>query len=99
MAAAERKGEVFAPFPPTTALGALINHITAGHIGIIDAGPPSFQPMNINFGLFLPIAGNAPGGKTLPGKEKALSRKAAISLRAARDLDAWLGVNKTCVAE
>ncbi|HMF06128.1 MAG TPA: methylenetetrahydrofolate--tRNA-(uracil(54)-C(5))-methyltransferase (FADH(2)-oxidizing) TrmFO, partial [Methylocella sp.] len=42
MAAAERKGEAIAPFPPATALGALINHITGGHIEIIDAGPPSF---------------------------------------------------------
>jgi hypothetical protein len=54
--------------------------------------------MNINFGLFPPIAGNAPGGKTLPGKKTALSRKAAIALRAACDLDAWLGLNKTCAA-
>ncbi|MGH6800306.1 MAG: methylenetetrahydrofolate--tRNA-(uracil(54)-C(5))-methyltransferase (FADH(2)-oxidizing) TrmFO [Methylocella sp.] len=94
MAAAERRGEAFAPLPPTTALGALINHITGGHIGIIDAGPPSFQPMNINFGLFPPIAGNPPGGKTVPGKETALSRKAAISLRAARDLDSWIGAHQ-----
>ncbi len=99
MAAAERKGEAFPPLPPTTALGALISHVTGEHIEIIDAGPPSFQPMNINFGLFPPIAGNAPGGKTLPGKETALSRKAAIALRAARDLDAWLGMNKSCAAE
>jgi methylenetetrahydrofolate--tRNA-(uracil-5-)-methyltransferase len=99
MAAAERRGEVFAPLPPTTALGALINHVTDGHIGIIDAGPSSFQPMNINFGLFPPIAGNAPGGKRLRGGDKVLSRKAAISVRAACDLDAWLGLNKTCAAE
>ena len=98
MAAAERTGEAFAPFPPTTALGALINHITGGHIGIIDTGPPSFQPMNINFGLFPPIEGD-PRGKKLRGAEKDLSRKAAIGVRAARDLDAWLGMNKTCAAE
>jgi methylenetetrahydrofolate--tRNA-(uracil-5-)-methyltransferase len=98
MAAAERTGEAFAPFPPTTALGALINHITGGHIGIIDAGPPSFQPMNINFGLFPPIAGDK-RGEPSRGAEKALNRKAAISLRAARDLDAWLGAHKTCAAE
>jgi methylenetetrahydrofolate--tRNA-(uracil-5-)-methyltransferase len=98
MAAAERKGEAFAPFPPTTALGALISHITGGHIGVIDAGPPSFQPMNINFGLFPPIA-SEPRGERLCGAEKALSRKAAISLRAARDLDAWLGARKICAAE
>jgi len=86
MAAADRKGKAFAPLPPTTALGALINHITGGHIGIIDAGPPSFQPMNINFGLFPPIEKSR-------GAEKGLARKAAISLRAARDLDSWMGAH------
>jgi methylenetetrahydrofolate--tRNA-(uracil-5-)-methyltransferase len=98
MAAAERRGETFGPFPPTTALGALINHITGGHIGIIDAGPASFQPMNINFGLFPPIAGEA-RGESPRGAVKGLARKAAISLRAARELDAWLGAHKTCAAE
>jgi methylenetetrahydrofolate--tRNA-(uracil-5-)-methyltransferase len=93
MAAAERTGEAFAPLPLSTALGALINHITGGHIGIIDAGPPSFQPMNINFGLFPPIGG------TLRGKETALSRKAAFALRAARDLDSWIGAHQTRAAE
>ncbi len=99
MAAAERKGEAFAPLPPTTALGALINHITGGHIEIIDAGPPSFQPMNINFGLFPPLAGNLPSSKTSRDGEKALSRKAAIAARAARDLDSWIGVHHTRAAE
>jgi methylenetetrahydrofolate--tRNA-(uracil-5-)-methyltransferase len=89
MAAAERKGEAFPPLPPTTALGALINHITGGHIEIIDAGTPSFQPMNVNFGLFPPMAGQAQGEKTR-GAEKGRARKAAISLRAARDLDGWM---------
>jgi methylenetetrahydrofolate--tRNA-(uracil-5-)-methyltransferase len=92
MAAAERTGEALAPLPPTTALGALINHITGGHIGIIDAGPPSFQPMNINFGLFPPIEKSR-------GAEKGLARKAAISLRAARDLDNWMGAHHTRAAE
>jgi methylenetetrahydrofolate--tRNA-(uracil-5-)-methyltransferase len=99
MAAAERKGEAFAPLPPTTALGALINHITGGHIEIIDAGPPSFQPMNINFGLFPPLAKNLPSSKTSRDGEKALSRKAAIAARAARDLDSWIGVHHTRAAE
>ena len=89
MAAAERKGEAFPPLPPTTALGALINHITGGHIEIIDAGTPSFQPMNVNFGLFSPMAGQAQGEKTRDA-EKGRARKAAISLRAARDLDGWM---------
>ena len=43
------------PPPPTTAIGALLNHVTGGHIEAIDAGPRSFQPMNVNFGLFPPI--------------------------------------------
>ena len=55
-AAAERRGETLTPPPPTTAHGALLAHITGGHIETIDAGPSSFQPMNVNFGLFPPIA-------------------------------------------
>src|SRR6185437_16131695 len=53
-AAAERRGEILAPPPATTAHGALLAHITGGHIETIDAGPSSFQPMNVNFGLFPP---------------------------------------------
>ena len=52
LAASERLGQELSPPPATTAIGALINHITGGHIESIDAGPPSFQPMNVNFGLF-----------------------------------------------
>ncbi len=55
MAAAERLGRTPEAPPPTTAMGALLNHITGGHITTIDAGPRSFQPMNVNFGLFPPI--------------------------------------------
>ena len=44
------------PPPPTTAHGALLAHITGGHIETIDAGPRSYQPMNVNFGLFPPLA-------------------------------------------
>ena len=54
-AAAERRGEPVSLPPPTTAHGALLTHITGGHIETIDAGPPSFQPMNVNFGLFPPL--------------------------------------------
>ena len=54
-AAAERRGEAIVPPPPTTAHGALLAHITGGHIETIDAGPSSFQPMNVNFGLFPPL--------------------------------------------
>ncbi|MCA2000170.1 MAG: methylenetetrahydrofolate--tRNA-(uracil(54)-C(5))-methyltransferase (FADH(2)-oxidizing) TrmFO, partial [Hyphomicrobiales bacterium] len=52
LAAAERLGHPLAPPPPETALGALVNHITGGHIATIDNGPRSYQPMNVNFGLF-----------------------------------------------
>lgn len=97
MAAAERKGKILPPFPPTTALGALLNHITGGHIEIIDAGPPSYQPMNINFGLFPPLLGGAQGGQDLQAKG-SLSRKAALSQRAASDLEAWLKESLPCFA-
>src|SRR5580698_6071867 len=55
LAAAEALGRDLQPPPPTTAIGALLNHITGGHLEAIDAGPRSFQPMNVNFGLFPPI--------------------------------------------
>ncbi|HVZ51975.1 MAG TPA: methylenetetrahydrofolate--tRNA-(uracil(54)-C(5))-methyltransferase (FADH(2)-oxidizing) TrmFO, partial [Pseudolabrys sp.] len=55
LAAAERRGESLDAPPPTTAHGALIAHITGGHIETIDNGPSSFQPMNVNFGLFPPL--------------------------------------------
>ena len=90
--AAERTGLTLPPFPVTTALGALINHITGGHIETIDAGPPSFQPMNVNFGLFPPIAfdKNDANGKRLKGPEKSAARKRALTSRAAFDLDHWI---------
>src|ERR1700694_4523428 len=46
LAAAARLGQALAPPPPTTALGALLAHITGGHLGV---GAGSFQPMNINY--------------------------------------------------
>src|SRR5208283_3698921 len=55
LAAAERLARPLDPPPATTAIGALLKHITGGHIESIDAGPRSFQPMNVNFGLFPPI--------------------------------------------
>jgi methylenetetrahydrofolate--tRNA-(uracil-5-)-methyltransferase len=85
-AAAERLGRAPAPPPATTALGALLNHITGGHIGqTIEAGPRSFQPMNVNFGLFPPL-------DMTVGRVKKAERKPAMAMRALRDLDAWLGV-------
>ena len=90
--AAEVLGTPITPFPATTALGALINHITGGHIETIDAGPPSFQPMNVNFGLFPPISFDKEdeNGKRLKGPEKSAARKRALTTRAAVDMDQWM---------
>ena len=92
MAAAERLGHTPALPPLTTALGALINHITAGHLATIDAGPRSFQPMNVNFGLFPPIEAQThdDGGHKLRGPDKGVARKRALSARAEADMAAWL---------
>jgi methylenetetrahydrofolate--tRNA-(uracil-5-)-methyltransferase len=91
-AAAERLGQPIQPLPHTTALGALINHITGGHIETIDEGPRSFQPMNVNFGLFPPLerAPKAEDGKRLRGSAKAIARKKALTDRARADLSLWL---------
>jgi methylenetetrahydrofolate--tRNA-(uracil-5-)-methyltransferase len=91
-AAAERLGQALAPPPPTTAHGALLAHITGGHLETIDAGPRSFQPMNVNFGLFPPLArlpANNPDGSRLRGVEKSMARKRAICARALADLEHW----------
>jgi methylenetetrahydrofolate--tRNA-(uracil-5-)-methyltransferase len=92
LAAAERLGQPASRPPDTTAIGALLNHITGGHIEAIDAGPRSFQPMNVNFGLFPPIEGPRADadGKRLRGPEKGVARKRALSARARIDLEAWL---------
>jgi methylenetetrahydrofolate--tRNA-(uracil-5-)-methyltransferase len=74
-AAAERLGAEPSLPPETTALGALLNHITGG------AEADSFQPMNVNFGLFPP----------LPARVHKSQRKQAMSARALTDLDAWIG--------
>ncbi len=74
-AAAEVSGQALAAPPPTTALGALLGHITGG------AAAETFQPMNVNFGLFPPLA--HPVGKA--------ERKPALARRALADLEAWLG--------
>ncbi|MNY57756.1 Methylenetetrahydrofolate--tRNA-(uracil-5-)-methyltransferase TrmFO [compost metagenome] len=92
MAAAERLGREL-PLPPaTTALGALVNHITGGHIVTIDEGPRSFQPMNINFGLFPhPDQAITHGldGKRLKGPAKSLARKQALTARAKVEMERW----------
>jgi methylenetetrahydrofolate--tRNA-(uracil-5-)-methyltransferase len=91
-AAAERRGERLDAPPATTALGALLGHITGGHIGVEDGGPKSYQPMNVNFGLFPPIEGalRLPDGSRPRGAAKAQAKKRMFTDRARADLAAWL---------
>ncbi|WP_270374906.1 methylenetetrahydrofolate--tRNA-(uracil(54)-C(5))-methyltransferase (FADH(2)-oxidizing) TrmFO [Marinicauda sp. Alg238-R41] len=88
-AAAEKLGLPVTPPPPTTALGALLTHITTGHV---PGKKGAFQPMNVNFGLFPDI--EAPKtdaeGKRIRGKAKSNAKKMAQSARALADIDAWL---------
>ncbi len=79
-AGSESLGETSAPPPGETALGALLNHITGG------GDPDTYQPMNVNFGLFPPISAKNKQGKRLKGRD----RKAALSARALAALDRWL---------
>lgn len=72
--AAELAGQDMPPPPPTTALGALLGHITGG------ADAATYQPMNVNFGLFPP----------LPEKTRKADRKRGYTERAKTDLATWL---------
>ena len=69
------------PPPPTTALGALLAHITGG------ADASSYQPMNVNFGLFPPLM--------LDGKSKKADRKRLYTARARDALADWLARGRT----
>jgi methylenetetrahydrofolate--tRNA-(uracil-5-)-methyltransferase len=91
MAAAEAIGELLESPGPTTALGALIDHITGGHIAAEDeAGPRSFQPMNVNFGLLPPVEIQKPEGvKRWRGTDKAMAKRKAMSDRALADIANW----------
>ena len=78
-AAAELLGRPMEAPPLTTALGALLGHITGG------ADADSYQPMNVNFGLFPPLEG-AKGGRKRKG-----DRKAMMAERAGVALKDWIG--------
>ena len=103
-AAAERLGRLLTPPPPTTAHGALLAHITGGHIetasGTASATARSYQPMNVNFGLFPPLAHalKGEGGQRLRGCEKALEKKRALTRRALADLARWISGDDHAVA-
>ena len=80
MTAAELSGRAWQPLPATTALGALLSHITG------DAEAETFQPMNVNFGLFPPL--HEVGKKV---------RKEAYTARAKEDLARWISETREAV--
>jgi methylenetetrahydrofolate--tRNA-(uracil-5-)-methyltransferase len=85
-AAAQALGQNIQTPPVTTAMGALLNHITTG------ANAETFQPMNINFGLFPPVdAELAPGKKKVDSKD----RKKLYTSRALNDFDGWIKEQST----
>ncbi|MEL6685199.1 MAG: FADH(2)-oxidizing methylenetetrahydrofolate--tRNA-(uracil(54)-C(5))-methyltransferase TrmFO, partial [Pseudomonadota bacterium] len=79
MAVAELTGQSLAAVPHTTAMGALVTHITGG------AEAKTFQPMNVNFGLFPPLEG------VKGGRRNRKDRYKAYTDRAKADWQAWLG--------
>ncbi len=81
-ASAEVQGVTLPAPPPTTALGALLGHLTGGD------NEDLFQPMNVNFGLFPPVAMTHTGSR----KGRAPARKASYCARALADIDAWIAI-------
>ena len=82
MTAAELGGRDWTPLPATTAVGALLSHITG------DADAETFQPMNVNFGLFPPLH-----------EVKKKARKQAYTARAKADLADWIRADRITSAE
>lgn len=86
LAAAERLGSPIEAPPADTALGALVEHITGGHLD-----GAKFQPMNVNYGLLPPL--EAPrvdeDGRRIPPKDRGRAKKRLMSLRALESLDRW----------
>ena len=77
------------PPPATTALGALVEHVTGGFM----EGPKAkFQPMNVNFGLFPPVENlsfKRPDGSRVGGKDKTRVKRRAMAERALSDIQSW----------
>ena len=83
MAACEILGQSLPEVPQDSAMGALVHHITGG------AEAKTFQPMNVNFGLFRPIEGLKSGRKGRKDRYKAYTDRAK---------DAWSAwINKSAV--
>lgn len=88
LAIAESQGIDLPPVPDTTAMGALVTHITGG------ADAKTFQPMNVNFGLFPPLEGTGIKG----GRRNRKDRYKAYTDRAKADWTAWLAHTETVPA-
>lgn len=89
LAAAERLGKPLEAPPAHTAIGALVEHITGGHLE-----GARFSPMNVNYGLLPPL--EAPrvdaDGNRIPPKDRGRARKRLMSVRAMESLTAWRDV-------
>jgi methylenetetrahydrofolate--tRNA-(uracil-5-)-methyltransferase len=92
--AAETRGGIAKVPPLASAHGALLAHVTGRHA--VPGETRDFQPMNINFGLFPPIEQpiTDADGKRLRGKAKTIERKRALSRRALREFELWLGATQ-----
>ncbi|WP_394152435.1 methylenetetrahydrofolate--tRNA-(uracil(54)-C(5))-methyltransferase (FADH(2)-oxidizing) TrmFO [Loktanella salsilacus] len=88
LAIAQAHGIDLPPVPNTTAMGALVTHITGG------ADAKTFQPMNVNFGLFPPLEGTGIKG----GRRGRKERYKAYTDRAKQDWTAWLAQTETVPA-
>ena len=92
LAAAERSGRPLNAPPPETTMGALVAHITGGHLEGGPNGTGKFQPMNINYGLMPPIETEAPsGGKRAARNDRGREKKRQIGARALDAIAAWGG--------
>ena len=78
LAVAEARGTPLAPVPRNSAIGALVHHITGG------AEAKTFQPMNVNFGLFPPLDGVKGGRRGRKERYKAYTDRAKV------EWSAWL---------
>jgi len=89
MAAAQAKGDTLDAPAVTTALGALVEHVTGGFM----TGPKAkFQPMNVNFGLFPPVENlvyRRDDGSRIRGKEKTRLKRRKMAERALVDIEDW----------
>lgn len=99
-AVAELEGRSIELPPITSAMGALLHHITTGHVAYDETGESnekskrSFQPMNVNFGLLPPVdktlLKKPEGVKRWRGKDKSIAKKKLMSARARQDFNEWL---------